>query len=113
MPGPGGGIDITHQEETGKVLGERGADGDNGPGEHDAAQEERGLDARDQHVRGNAEEDVTDKEDRHAGLVLHIGEAEVAFEGRDFGERDSIAIEVWESARDGPGHKIQNEATHS
>lgn len=68
------------EEETDKVLAERGADGEDGPGDHDAAEEERGLDSGHQHVGRDTGDDVSDKEDGDTGLVLNVGDTKILLE---------------------------------
>lgn len=79
-----GGFRKTHesrQEQTREVLGQTSGDGNNGPGHHDAAKEDRGPDSSDDHVGGNTKEDVSDEEDRDTGLVLNVGKGQVLDQG--------------------------------
>lgn len=61
------------EQETGKVLGETGSDGNDGPGHHDRDEEGGDLDSGEKHVRRDTSDDISDKEDRDTCLVLHVG----------------------------------------
>lgn len=51
-----------------------------------------GTRAREEHVAGNLAEDVADKEDGHACLVLGVGELEVFLKIVEAGQGDGIAV---------------------
>lgn len=70
------------EQETGETARESRANGQDSPDDHDTAHEGRRRNPSHEHVGGDTKEDVADKKNRHAGLVLHIRDSEVLFEGR-------------------------------
>lgn len=70
--------------ELAEILGERRADREDRPGEHNETEVERGLDTGDEHVRGDTKDDITGEKNRDGSLVLHVGHLEVLDKSGDW-----------------------------
>ena len=95
----GGAEQEAHDVEARRPLHERGAGGDDPPGEHDPRDPLARAELVQREVARDLEEEVRDEEDARAEAVDRAGEAEVGLE-LVLGERDVHPVEVGDDVED-------------